>query len=271
MPEEIADSGTNEGAVDAGQVEEGAPAEGAGEPAAPSLPPEMIERARGYGLDSDQVLNFDAATLDRMFANIDKKIINQPDPAMQAQHQQQQAAEQASQVPQYEPFAMQFDEDVAEGLINPIQGMNDHFNNQMKAMHETNLKLIEHINALQTSAEVMQFDRFIESLGGDWEDVYGAGPTQELDEDSDSFKNRLEVFSGAKALQKHSPGTVKPTAAWKRSHGSFNLDRVREVEKKKLEKQAEESRRKFGERPTGSGGAKEEKSPRDEALAALRG
>lgn len=270
MPDdEIVDGGAVEdGDVVSEDAEEG---EDVGEPIEPALSAEIIERAKGYGLEGDDLGYFggEDSRAERMFAAIDRRTMG-PTPGAVPEAQPNTVIQQQEA---YKPFEVTFGEDLDESVSGPMRGMVDHFNTTMKQAHEFRQAVENEIRAINLMSQLNNFDGYINGLGPEWAEQYGAGSTLDMDPQSKAFQTRMDVFRGGDSLManQNGQGTMRQGAAWKRSHQGHNYDRIAEMERKKLEGKITERSTQFGERPTSGGKKPSGLTPREAAVKAIQG
>lgn len=223
----------------------------------------LLGRAKEYGLTQDDVRGLDEPRLNRMFANIDRRIM-QP----QAQQPASQPTAQTSAPAGYTPFALELGEDLDESVSKPLKQLVDHVNAQLTGAHAFRQQTASEFQAMSILREFDDVDRFVTGLGDDWAADYGTGPSMHMDPQSGELRKRVEVHQGAKALladAKRTGQRMTMAAALKRSHHGVHWDRIAEHAEKKINGKIAGRRRSAGERPTK--GKAPAAAPRDGAIA----
>ena len=113
-------------------------------------------------------------------------------------------------------FELNLDPDLyEEEVINAFKGMKDHFQKQLKAMQAQTDSVLDELQTQRQQDSERRIDGMFTALGGDWQDVFGDGPTTALRKTSEHAKNRAKVTdhmamveAGAKALGKDVPGDL---------------------------------------------------------------
>lgn len=225
----------------------------------------LVERAKGYGMDDLE--GFDAPRLEKMFASIDRRLMQPQQQQMQYQ-QPQQVQPQAVMPTEYTPLKLEFGEDIDESLVAPLQGVVEQLNNQLGDVHKFRQQVNQEFQTLNLLREFNQFDSFINALGDEWHSDYGQGATLEMDPKSPEFLKRLDVFTGSQNMSRTAAQrgqSLNRGESWKRSHHAVNWDKIAEKANAKVTGKVESRQRSFGERPTK--GKSPAMSPRDEAMA----
>lgn len=278
MPAEdvITEPETNEAVVDEAVVDEATvedpgyvgldDAEPSTEEAAPAeLSAEILSRAKSYGLDAEDLAGLDDSRLQSMFAKMDRRSMGPSVPkAPAAPKAPITTAEQT-----FVPFELKLDEFVDESIATPLKGIVEHLNGQMKEVHSYRQRVLKELNAINTVRAVQEFDRYIESLGGDWSDKYGSGSTLEMDSESPEFQSRLEIYTGAEGLVANSKkrgSTMMRRDSWERSHRATNWDRIADQARKDVGNKVDRRVSQFAERPTR--GTVPAMTPREAAIIA---
>lgn len=237
-------------------------------PSVEPLSPEMLQRAESYGLPQSDLEGMDTGRLDRMFAAIDRRIM-QPQTAGVPGAAPQGGPPMSVPAGGYTPLKIDFGSDLDESVVGPIKMVVDHLNKQMQEAHVFRHHALQELQAMNVLREFGDFDRFVSGLGEEWTSVYGSGATEDLNPDSAEFQKRLEVFHGGKNLlgdaQRRRQKMTRSDSLL-RSHHAVHWDRIAEHEQKKLNGKIEQRRQGFTERPTK--GRPSAMSPRDSAIAA---
>lgn len=86
-------------------------------------------------------------------------------------------------------------------LVKAFEGMNDHYAKQIEELEAKTAKIEEAYRQVEEVAhrdavarDLKGFDKEVEALGEEFSDLYGSGPTLELDPESAELKNRDAVF-----------------------------------------------------------------------------
>lgn len=124
----------------------------------------------------------------------------------------------AVEEPVYKPFV--FDKEVLDPeALKQLSAYQEHVAaelNRLKAGIEKQVvPVAETLTAMQRQQQAAAeaegeawFDKHIESLGSEWEDVFGKGPMRNLDENSEFFINRTKLGNGTLALLRGTLATV---------------------------------------------------------------
>lgn len=193
------------------------------EPVVPAIPDDIRSRVKeAFGLSDEEISRYGsvdeldlalgrARLLAERYAN-PRAPANEPKPTEAApapQTQQTQATETApSRL--FQPFDPKLSEDVEPSITAAVQGMNEHYAGQNNmiggAVAELGRQLHEATQAIQVLMQERQtsvqrdIDSWYGSLGEEWKDVFGSGPTSALKPDSPEFKNRSRLLDSARAI-----------------------------------------------------------------------
>lgn len=248
-PTEVGTEAT-EGATDASALSEG-----------------VLGRLRDNGLDAAMFVGMDDARVESMLSAIDRRVMA---PQPQSQPVQQQVP---TELPaEYEPMTLMLSDDLDASVSGPMGKLLEQVNGQMKQVHQFRQQMNQELQAINLLREFAEFDRHVSSLGEEWSEEYGSGSTMDMDQNSRQYQNRLEIFSGAQSLVSDAGrrgSHIGRNDAWTRSHRAKHWDKIAAGERKKLDTQVKKRQASFGERPSKSKG--ETQSPRDAAIAAMRG
>ncbi len=113
-------------------------------------------------------------------------------------------------------FKLDLDPDLYEPeVIKAFEGMQKHVQDQMGAMQAQHKSVLDELHTQRQQDSERRVDGMFTALGGDWQDVFGDGPTTALRQTSAHAKNRAKVIeqmnmveAGAKALGKPVPADL---------------------------------------------------------------
>lgn len=246
------------------------------EPAAePELEPELLSRAQEFGIGPDEAKKLGSPDAVRAALALADRLIGRRMQA--AQPAAQPVAESAPQgrekpttSPEAPPDADELDPNVYdEGLVKAYKAL------KARVLQlEASLKDVGSATAgLATQRSVAKFDETLRSLGPEYAELFGDGETDDLDPQSEQFKNRVKVAMTVKALRSaYQDSTVRPptmAALVKRAVAAEFSD---VVTKKATEEGAKRARNELGQytnRPNGRTDTQPLQSADDRALAAL--
>jgi len=239
-----------------------------------SLSEGMLSRAEQYGLSKDLLDGMDDKRAEALFAAIDQRLMAPPsnDGGDGDKLPAQSAPPQTIFGEFQEPFKVEFGEDIDESVSSPVSGLVESLNKEFRQLHEFKESLGRTIGELNLRRELADFDSHIASMGDEWSDVYGSGPTVDMDQKSEAFKNRMEVFWGSQSLINDSQrrgNQLGRRDAWTRSHAAKNYTKLEERARKKVVDNRQKRESMVSERP--SGGKTPKMTPREAAIAALKG
>jgi hypothetical protein len=244
-PPVVVDVGTPQVEGVAGEQVEGAAT--APEP----LDADYVSRAKAFSLNEDDLRSTSRDVVERMMANADRMTIN----AARAEYQQPPAPivrrengqfapapAPAAPVPgdfAYEPWKPEFtqDDEVAEPITKNMTGLEKHLAAQIDRLHQFyGSKLQEH-DQFRTDQIVQRnnaaMDRFIESSGPDWKEVFGTGPTSEMNPQSQEFLNRVEAWTAANAMTQKYGNKMTVQAALPRARNAMFMEKAFAIERAK--------------------------------------
>ncbi|MEE9597966.1 MAG: hypothetical protein V3V96_14430 [Acidiferrobacterales bacterium] len=261
--EEVEESPPADVAVEAEPLSPVEPEPAADDTLAGGISEATMARAKGYGLSQDDLQGFDDARLERMFAGIDRRIM-QP---QVGQVPTGPVAGAPAQARDYQPLKIDFGDDLDESVTKPLKTLLDHLNTSLGDVHSFRQQAASELRAMNLLRELTDFDRFVAGLGEEWTSVYGTGSTIQMDPQSNEFQTRLEVFHGAKGLVTNAATRRQRlgiSASQLQSHSAKHWDRIAEMERNKLNGKIDQRRRGSVERPTK--GKQPSLSPRDQAI-----
>lgn len=233
--------------------------------------PALVQRSERIGLSAKDLEELGGDRVSSILAAVDRHIMNPPkETEMPSQAQPETKTPEAPAG--YEPLKIEFEEDVDESVQKGIRTPMETLDKKLGEMHKRFDQFQQEVAAIHFMNDLSMFDRMIDGLGEDWKEHYGEGPTMELDPQSDTFKRRMSAFVGGRRLaadHRRSGLKMSDSQAWKRAHESANIDRLRELERKRLESDLKNRQKSFGERP--ASGRAQQLSPFDAAVAAMKG
>ena len=223
----------------------------------PALSDELTQRAKDYGFAAETFAGMDDAVVSNVLNTFDQRLAGmQPQPPTDgapgqpsAQPQQQQGAPFGAE---FKPLVVDFGEELDEGLVKSFGGMVDGLNGQLKELHQVRQAIGREVVAINQLREFDSLDRFIESLGEEWTDVYGKGRTQDMNPQSAEFRKRIEMGTGGNAIGANMARINQPMRqwdAWQRGHYAVNHERLAEMERKKQDGRRKGRQARFSEPP----------------------
>lgn len=255
-------SSDDEPSVDAEQ-------EGAGEETqeqVPALSSEDLARARQVGLPEQLIASFkgDPAAMDLAIGYLDRA------------RQQSTASPQAAQPPAQtappakvpDKYELKLSEYLADDVREPLEKMNEHYAQQMaqqRAVQEQIVgalltqvaPMLQVVQQHQTDLQLERLDNFIGSLGDEWQDVFGQGPTTELAPNCEEVTARLKLVDAVAAIHSGrastgaNPGSMSKLlrSAFNQVFGETQAKKMVGVEKKKIADQVKRSGRTIINKP----------------------
>jgi hypothetical protein len=190
------------------------------EAAAEPLDAGYVERAKSFSLSEADLRVMPRETVERMMASADRMTIQsamaewqQPPPVQQApppppRRENGRFAADAPPEFAYEPFKLQFDptDEINETnpLVKNMTGLEAHVAKQFDRLHKFYAEKLQAQEQFRKDSIVQQnnavVDRFVESQGPQWSEVFGKGATSEMNPQSQEFLNRVEVWKAATAM-----------------------------------------------------------------------
>jgi hypothetical protein len=203
----------------------------------------VLDRARSSGFSDDDIGAIGAANLPFVFRAVDREMASraaseQPGVNGVGQPQQQQQQIDAAQ------FAAQLNlnpDDIDEKVIGALKSVNDHYANQSMQMIAAIGELVNRFQGVNNTVDGMVFDNHLSALGEDWHPVFGA-PNARNAREIERFKNHVGEM-------RKLTGTADFGEAFQRGLGSLYLGRLRELERKKLNADAQRGMNRVSERP----------------------
>jgi hypothetical protein len=153
-------------------------------------------------------------------------------------------------------------EDWDDSVKDTFRKMSEVFDKKMEArdqriaaQEEALQKQRQREEAVSNQRYVDEFDEFIDNLGDDWKGAFGTGKTQNLNEKTVAYQNRvlLEETSGQLSVALARQGLPVPSSTELRIralHSMFPQENRHQIERKTVEK-VEQRQRQFTHRPTG--------------------
>lgn len=263
--------------------------------------PELIDEAKSYfGEDFDPEsfgsadnLRVAMARFDREMAEIGKQRLGLGQQSDQRNVQELQAPPTEQQVGQqsdqqlpldFEKFKLDLDpEEHDENTIKAISGLNDHYDSQLRKRDELIQKVVGAMGELhqqfnqvtgQTQAEAARsfeqdIDSFIESLGEEYQDVFGKGPSRHFAQDSPHLQKRVELAMEMLGLEDAYAVRGRPKLARSqmlhRALSAMLPDKIKQSARKEVANGVAKRRSQMISRPTGKN--KKPKTGREAAIA----
>jgi hypothetical protein len=225
-----------------------------GEPTeSPTLSDGVARRVKDYGFGPDDFPGLDDAAVSGVLGAFDRRLATMQPQAQPGAQPEPAPQQQAPTGLEFKPLAIEFGEDVDEGLSKSIGGLLEGVNGRLKEAHEFQQKVA---NEFQGYAQLRHFealDRFIASKGEEFVDVYGTGATAEMDPQSAAFVKRIELYTGGNAIAAAQAGIGRPmrqTDAWERGHHAVNHERLAATERKNQDGRRKKRQAQFGEPPS---------------------
>jgi hypothetical protein len=213
------------------------------------LDPDYVSRAQAFSLTKDDLRSMSRDVVERMMANADRMTIN----AARAEYQQgpppvprrdngqfAPAPAPAAPVPgdfAYEPWKPEFaqDDEVAEPITKNMTGLEKHLAAQIDRLHKFYGAKLQVQEQFQNDQVVQRnnaaMDRFIESSGPDWKEVFGTGPTSEMNPQSQEFLNRVEAWTAANAMTHKYGSKMTVQAALPRARNAMFMEKAFAIER----------------------------------------
>lgn len=269
-PEQGAE-GSSASADDSAVSGEGVEKEGAA--AQPSLSPQDIEDAHRAGFSDDDIRRLGITNRDQLeyVAGViwrrQQAVAQQQ--AQVAQSQQQAAPQQIPAPAQQAPVQSAIDwsaleqADVEPTIIQSLKAMEARLSGVPQfgadqVMQQVS-QYVEPIQRMMHEIQMERFDNYIASLGADWKDVFGDGPTDALSRDSKEFKARSRLWDAANIISNGSQVTggyrQTATSLWQRGlnqeFGSQQAEKAASREKARIKAGVEKQRNRMIVPPNG--------------------
>lgn len=244
------------------------------------LPDSLMAEVTRCNFTKEDIEGLDASRVSQMVRAYDRAVANavmNSNGQMQQQQnfqQQQNNSQQANfELPSVRPFELKHDPNTMdEGTFKQLEAMNKHY---AESVNHTNgflgnafNEMAQRVQTMQDVAYVHEFDRFVNSLGPEWEDVYGKGSSFDLDMNSSAFKKRGEAIKTALALS--GKQGVSPQIAFGRAHGAVNMDKIREKERSRVNGALADRNKQITPRPGFRTTEPPKLAPRDSAMKVAR-
>jgi hypothetical protein len=275
-----ADSPADEPAAEDGETGEG---DGEANPP-PALDETLVEYARQFGLDDDDLADLDDAQLTRMLRMIDKSTMQhfrrmqnsggQPKPTEEAKPAQQAAEAKKRKVDlQLDP------EKWDEETISVLNSINDHYGSQIEEFEKELAKRDEQLAALngwvtseQSQRIESEIDGWFVAQGDKYADLFGAGSISQIGTNRTALKARQEVVAEAEAIRQADAAMGRKPDSWKRlldrATASRYSDKTQELARREITQKAEKRKSQAINRP--SSRSSQVKSPKENAVNFVR-
>jgi hypothetical protein len=146
-------------------------------------------------------------------------------------------------------------------MVKAVQSLNDFYGERLEATVGILQQTHEMLGQLMSRVTMSEFDGFVASLGDEYSELLGAGPTSAMAQDSAAYRNRQAVIEDAEAAARGYAGLKggkRPSDAelWQRSVRAVLGDKVKASAQKRQSKQVDNRRRQFISRsvPRGTAG-----------------
>lgn len=270
------------------------------QPVEQGLTEDQIARAKHFGFTDADVARFRNA--DELDLHVGFLIrADQQRQAAALAHQQQmqqaqatqaqgtQAAAQPAQPTGPRKFQLQLSDDLDDVVKQPLTEMAAYFENEVAPLQQRLQQVADAImgpvreTVLQLQEQAAQvrldrFDGFIGSLGDEWKDLFGSGPTDSLDPSSKELQARVRLFQAGEDLargRQMANQRIADQERWKRGlgveFGDQAAKRAAASATKKVAEQIGKQGKRVLSRPTGRRHELASKFPSLEAKAAELG
>jgi superoxide dismutase len=183
----------------------------------PEIDDDLKSRAKGYGLSEEEMEEYGAERLKKVLDNLDSRFDRRM--AELGRSRQQKPEEKQETTPKEEKkeegkkdssgtpeeFKIELDPEIHDpDYIKTFEGMKKHYTDRISNLEQklnTFLKKADDERAAQAKASIENgFDQAIDSLGADYEPLFGKGRGREMDSKSETFANRIKVFNEMRML-----------------------------------------------------------------------
>lgn len=157
-------------------------------------------------------------------------------------------------VPEMDPE--RFDPD----FMKVMESMNDHYasklnslNQKLASLEETKARFDEMDRQRETERQTEWFDNGINTLGGEWEQVFGKGTVRDIDRNSEQFRNRVTLIRAHNALSEAyrlQGANIPPEQVLARAARAEFGDKFHSAVTQNISTQLKDRQRQFTLRPT---------------------
>jgi hypothetical protein len=175
------------------------------------VPDKLTQRAKALGLSEDDIAAFDTPEdadiyLSRMEAAVGKILGQQGTTSTDAARTDTPSGEEAEAKPGERPkpdtnrrFELSLNEDEFDAdLVGQLHGLNDYYAERAEQTEQAILEVHEQMQEAVTHLYQMTVDNFVSSLGDEWAEVFGKGPTAHLEPGSKEYQARAKLWKGAR-------------------------------------------------------------------------
>lgn len=262
---EEADSGQPEGQDKQQQRDSGKEGQGS----APPVDVSVVARAVQAGFTPDEINSFveNPKALEAAVTVAERRLKAVPD----AQKEPPAEDEDDKFLKSLESKMVDWD----DGLKEVVKAIYDRAGAKVKSAEEKAAQVLEAQQRLEGEArrraqieKTREFDSFLGSIGNEWSEVYGEGPTEKLDTKSPEFQTRNEVCLDAEAFMigRHVQGRQVPDIreAWRKAHAMYNEERLTKHATQRVIQFSRDNQGRFVSQPTRRD-ASDARSPEDRA------
>lgn len=246
-----------------------------------------VKRAKDFGFTDSDIARIVGVDELEMRIGFQMRLDEQRRQAAIAARQAEEAKAEAPTAPK--KFELQFSEDVADEVAQPVRALYDHLsgefsNAQQQLSQMANVLMGPVQQAVQSLQEqyaqvrLERFDNFVNSLGPEWKDVFGEGPTDALPADSKELRERVRLFQAGEDLARGrstSNQRMSDMERWRKGHGvEFGQQAAKlaaAAEKKKISQKLEKGSKRLVSRPLGKRGYDKSATPSLDAKMAELG
>jgi hypothetical protein len=219
QPESITEPAVDQPAADdvSGAVTEPAAESDPAEDKADEWPDELVDRAKGYGIEDPHALGT-VEQLENFLAHSDAKVAEITIQAMKPPGEEppepaegkptEKAKPEAQPSPPDTPAPTGFNlnlsdeqqENLGTEIISSFTDMTNHYNKAMVTMSQQMDQMRGAVAGMQQAAAVQFFDGELRKLDSEWDEFIGRGASLELDQKGDHFQRRFKIDQTALAL-----------------------------------------------------------------------
>jgi len=175
------------------------------EPAGPAWDEALLQRAHEAGLTDEEAQSYGSpAILERTLDLLDRTLSSQIKTARQKQQQQPATDKPPEKKERKKPtFAMikeTYGDDVAAAWEAAWDEMDKGYQEELESVRST-VKALQDEQQLRRQEEfTLMVDKYFDSLGDEYKDIFGKGPLRDLKPESPQYKARVGVVEEADVL-----------------------------------------------------------------------
>lgn len=249
------------------------------------LDPDYVSRAKNFNLTEDDLRAVPRDTVERMIAGADRQMIvaqRQENQYQQNNGHQNGNGKPTTQIvnPQpgdfaFDSFEMKFDGDVEADnpLVKNMVALHQHHLKQIEKLHEYYGRKVGAIEQFRDQSVQQSnnsiVDRFVDAQGAQWAEVFGKGPTSDLNTQSQEFLNREEVWTAANAMVQRSAAQGRRLSlaeALPRARNAMFMEKAFAIERAKASEKRTQLEAGATDRPKSPGGVPTPMTIKDKAL-----